>query len=463
MNKKLLCGISAAVLAVAVGLSACSGSAMPEAVKARNPDYGADVAVHDPSIFKDDDGKYYAFGTHFAVATSTDLIKWTQYAYNNQWNKLYNASSWKEALKETVDVVQPSSKIGSTWAPDVIKHGGKYYMYYSLTNEFGSNKSAIGRVEADSVTGPYSNNKVLISSSGASGVSNAIDPTVFWDQDGKLWMVYGSAFGGIRLVELNNKGDKFGLPKDEEDVGDNAGELLWTGSSNNAEGPYIFYNSETKYYYLMVSYGNLETTYNMRIARSKEVAGPYVDITGEEVQGNSTGGNKLAGNYKFEGDSANYALGHNSVLVEDGNYFVVMHVRNALKGMHHLEVRQLYFTEEGWPVLAPNRYANEKFGTIDPEEFCGDYDVVVHTGGITADVSNSTVYTFAADGKIKSGDKEVGEWTLTKNCYLSFTLNGNEYQGVVASGWSKYNKRSGLTITATDLVGNALWANPIAR
>jgi arabinan endo-1,5-alpha-L-arabinosidase len=41
----------------------------------------------------------------------------------------------------------------STWAPDVIKMAGKYYMYYSLSL-FGSGKSYIGRVEANSVTGP---------------------------------------------------------------------------------------------------------------------------------------------------------------------------------------------------------------------------------------------------------------------------------------------------------------------
>ena len=34
------------------------------------------VSVHDPSIIYDN-GKYYVFGSHIAVAKSDDLINWT--------------------------------------------------------------------------------------------------------------------------------------------------------------------------------------------------------------------------------------------------------------------------------------------------------------------------------------------------------------------------------------------------
>ena len=33
--------------------------------------------------------------------------------------------------------------------------------------------------------------------------SNAIDPGVLLDPDGRLWLTYGSYFGYIRLVELD--------------------------------------------------------------------------------------------------------------------------------------------------------------------------------------------------------------------------------------------------------------------
>ena len=171
-----------------------------------------EVSVHDPSIFQDPaDGTYYVFGTHYAVASSTDLINWTQVAGDNDYEALYGEncqtaegySAWPKALQDTLDVVMPSAGVTTTWAPDVEYHDGTYYMYYSLTSAFGSRNSAIARVESNRVMGPYGNNVVLIDSMGGSGSDpNCIDPELFYDKDGGLWMVYGSFFGGIYILEL---------------------------------------------------------------------------------------------------------------------------------------------------------------------------------------------------------------------------------------------------------------------
>ena len=483
MNKKLLLGVGSVVMALALGLAACAGST-PDASLPGRVTYGNDVGVHDPSIFKDDDGTYYAFGTHYAVASSKDLITWTQvagdyhpevlYAEDGTTKTLksfaYSGKTWPEALKETVELVAPKNKdkdtISSTWAPDVIKIGRKYYMYYSITQEFGSKKSAIGRVEADKVTGPYGNNQVIISTPGT-GCPNAIDPTVFYDKDGKLWMVYGSDAMGIYLIELNADGDKVGLPTDESqqliDQG-GYGEQLWQGGGNNVEGPYIFYNAETKYYYLMTSYGSLSSDYNMRVARSKKVTGPYEDISGNDMASSvdKTFGNKLAGNYQFEGDTTWAALGHNSVLVEDGKYLVVCHVRDRVDGGHHLEVRQLFFNEDGWPVLSPNRYGGETIGKVSKSDVAGDYELILHTSGTSAEYAHSKLYTFESSGKITQGGTEVGTWKLGKGYYITIELDGKTYKGVVAPTWIKYQSKAGYAITATLDDGNALWANPAA-
>ena len=222
-----------------------AGTAIPteEAVLPTDaPNHGT-VAVHDPSVFYDDvTGKYYAFGTHYAVASSTDLITWKQEVSEGNTKALYGdegADVKLKTLKETLGI----SGTLDTWAPDVMK--------ISATSAFGSNKSGIVRVRANNVMGPYREEETIIFSGGNGGEPNCIDPELFYDKDGKLWMVYGSFFAGVYIKELDEKG----LP-----VEDGFGTLLWKGDGIGVEGPFIFYNAETDYYYLMTSDGNLMQT-----------------------------------------------------------------------------------------------------------------------------------------------------------------------------------------------------------
>ena len=88
---------------------------------------------------------------------------------------------------------------------------------------------------------------------------NCIDPAVFYDADGKMWMVYGSWSGGIFLLELD---EETGYPiHPETDEADNVnkyyGKRLCGGGHNSIEGPYIQYDEKSGYYYLLVSYGGL--------------------------------------------------------------------------------------------------------------------------------------------------------------------------------------------------------------
>ena len=437
------------------------------------------VSVHDPSIFLDPvSGTYYAFGTHYAVASTTDLINWKQEVSDNDFASLYgsetaiNYSAWPKALQDTLTLVQPNSNSTTTWAPDVNYYDGTYYMYYSLTRDFGSSASAIGRVEADNVLGPYSNNRIIVESVTQSG-PNCIDPELFYDKDGKLWMVYGSSFGGLYIKELYNEGENWGLPKEE-----GFGKRLWSGS-NNQEGPFIFYNEDTDYYYMMVSYGSLMTTYNMRVARSENPDGPYVDITGADmatVTGDS-GGNKIAGNYIMGEafDGAGYAaIGHNSVIEADGKYFVIAHARrqsglgNDVTEGHNLYAFQLYFNEDGWPVMNPNRYAGEALGTgMTVQKLAGEYDVVQHSTGTVQNFVQSVAYNFNADGTITDGDgAAAGSWSLTENWYVTVTLGEVTYKGVATPSYTMYVRSydddyatySRFSLTAVSDTGRSLWA-----
>ena len=472
---------------------------IPEDIEYRAP-LGS---VHDPSVFHDPvSGYYYAYGTHFAVAKTyylEDAFKndkeggWEQVEKEFDFSVLYgdeyityNGNKWPRALEETVKLVQPNADLNTTWAPDVEYINGKYYMYYSLTKGFGYNTSAIGRVESNSPEGPFDNNVIIVDSmSNTAGKPNCIDPELFYDKEGKLWLVYGSDSGGIFIKELYNEGSKVGLPKEE-----GFGTKLWKGGKNQ-EGPFIYYNAATDYYYLMCSYNRLQVNYNMHVARSKNPNGPYVGIDGKDVASDGEG-NLVAGNFKFnrsgKGTNGLAAMGHNSVVKDkDGKYFVIYHSRslsgNTVNQPHNLYVNQLYFNEDGWPVMAPTSYVGETRGTFTEEQVAQEYEIVVHA--MPADQSSGTSYkstyvtsvnyTLAADGKVMSGQTQAGTWTLKDGYYAEITLketrtvNGQAttvdivYKGVVAPGWDTYaskvaDQKGVITITAVSNEGISLWA-----
>lgn len=418
--------------------------------------WGADVSVHDPSVFYDAASKtYYAYGSHFAVAKSSDLVKWS---FVSDTDTAIYGGPRTSVLTKAYGYVGGDI---NTWAPDVEYRNGKYYMYFSITSAFGSRKSVIGRVESDSPTGPFNKNETLLIKSGGNSGPNAIDPELFYDKNGGLWIVYGSFFDGIYVKELYNDGENWGLPKD-----DGLGTKVWQGTSDGPEGPYVFYNAETDYYYLMASYGSLSHNYNMNVARSRNPNGPYLDITGKNVAEVQKAGNKLAGNYKFKGASQYTALGHNSIAkTADGKYINIFHTRYALgteanPGAHNLRSHQMFFNEYGWPVMSPARYAAEKTGRVTAQMAAGDYDLILHTSSKTADdIVNSELYTFSADDSVRKGGANAGSWELRGDYYISLTLNGTRFNGVITPSWCVYKNKAVFSITAVGDNGAALWAN----
>lgn len=207
---------------------------------------------------------------------------------------------------------------------------------------------------------------------------NVVDPDVFWDKDGKLWMVYGSYSGGIFILELD---PATGFPLE----GQGYGKKLLGGNHARIEGPYMLYSPETDYYYLFLSYGGLDANggYNIRVARSKHPAGPFEDSEGKamlDAQGTpgvlfddpayAPYGVKLMGNHEFvntdeeaAGAGTGYVSpGHNSAYYDEtsGQYYLIFHTRfPGLGEQHEVRVHQMFINEAGWPVVAPHRYGGE--------------------------------------------------------------------------------------------------------
>ncbi|MCY8088366.1 glycoside hydrolase family 43 protein [Bacillus sonorensis] len=433
----------------------------------------SDVSVHDPSVIKVDD-TFYVFGSHLASAKSADLMKWTQISssVNNDNPLIPNVH---EELKKTFEWAETDT----LWAPDVTQlEDGRFYMYYNACRG-DSPKSALGLAVADDIEGPYKNKGVFLKS-GMEGISNdgtrydatkhpnVVDPHTFFDKDGKLWMVYGSYSGGIFILEMDRK-TGFPLPNQ------GYGKKLIGGNHSRIEGAYILYNPDTEYYYMCMSFGGLAADggYNIRVARSKHPDGPYYDAEGHamiNVRGKEGTlfddrsiepyGVKLMGNFQFENKSGYVSPGHNSAFYDEktGQSYLFFHTRFPGRGEEHeVRVHQMLMNKEGWPVVAPHRYAGEKLGKVKNSDVIGDYQLVRHGKDISADIKESADIRLHRNGKVSGGAE--GKWKKTGHNRIELKIDGKKYNGVFLRQWDTSAGRKVMTFSALSREGGAVWGS----
>lgn len=486
-------------------------------------------SVHDPSIVKDKDtGEYYIFGSNQGVAKSSDLINWTG----------VRTSLYGSDIASNLDLSFAGYKDGSTnagngtaiWAPCVIynkdfvnKDGtkGAYMIYYPASSNY--KRGVIGFATSQSITGPYTfganvvysgfttcggpdepgvtvdtiytNTHLdeLIAAGTLEGFNNdwvladgtynvaeypqCIDPAVFTDKDGKMWMVYGSHAGGIWLLELDAA---TGMPKYPGKDGTTEAGLqidryfgirIQSGYSLGGEGPYIVYDPVSDYYYLDVTYGQITEGYNQRLFRSKDVTGPYVDITGkngavgEDVTNLDEYGVKIMGNYDFSNLSKGYKHGgHDSMIVVDGQLYNIYHQRFETGGNHQNRIHQMFRNEEGWPVMAVYENAGDQISETGYalDEIVGDYEFVDHGTLTSSYMQDTLLVTLNADGTI-TGDIE-GTWSMTKGTYyMNAVINGVTYKGVFYKQQDESGlKRQVMTFSAYGSNNTAIWGSRLS-
>ena len=440
------------------------------------PKFMKNVAVHDPSIIKAEDGFYYIFGSHMAAAKSKDLIDWTLISKNATNGGCTLVKNVQTEMKEALSY----AKTDTFWAPDVVQlKNGTYAMYY-CTCEGSSPLAALGIAYADKPEGPYTNKGIILKSGyanyNANSYPNVVDPCTFYDKEGRLWMVYGSYSGGIFILEMDVN---TGFPLEGQST---FGTKLLGGNHSRIEGPYIMYSPDTDYYYLFLSFGGLNANdgYNIRVARSKNPDGPYEDALGQAMihcKGRPGSffndpdyepyGVKLMGGYEFlaaEGDKNKITLayrspGHNSAYYDEetGRYFLVFHTRFANTGeSFQVRVHQMYMNEEGWPVVSPLRYAGEKPETVDASLQLGVYKVLLHGRDINKVEHESEIITLNADGTI-TGDY-TGTWVCEDGVNVTIIMDGHTYTGVMHTALDASQRTWVTCISALDEEGAALWA-----
>jgi len=443
----------------------------------------------------------------------------------------FPASDWNTAHGEAVK--------GNMWAPDIIfnKSMGKYCLYTSLN---GSKcNSLVVLLTSDNIEGPYVYEAPIVytgfTKSGSTSYDktdlhlvlnggeklsslparydnkgtyqnaiwpHAIDPFVLYDDGGNLWLGYGSWSGGIYMLELD---EETGLrdytvtynyeingtaATDSSKADGNVtsdpyfGKKIAGGHYVSGEGAYV--EKIGDYYFLFMSYGFYSPWggYNMRIFRSKNPDGPYVDVRGTDAIYNAwvdnyrsdSRGLQLMGNYQWNTmDVAEIAQGHNSALQDDdGNSYVIYHTKLANDtAEHQLRVHQLYLNEDGWIVAAPYEYAGEKDTTattaISSAVIAGEYDFIMHQYSNTNAKDEGTVaanviiakpknITLGSDGKITGA--YTGTWTESANAaYATIVIDGTTYKGVFTEQTIDGTNMKTVCFTAVDNKGKCIWGS----
>ena len=411
---------------------------------------------HDPSIIKDGDW-YYNITTDVKVGgspkggipirKSKDLVNW-------EWvGKVFDKVP-EEARKWT--------RARILWAPDVIKIGDTFYLYYAASR-FGTNQSYIGLATSKSMEGPWEHKGEVIKST-SSSLWNAIDPNPVLDTEGNLYMSFGSFFGGIFIVELDKTTGK--LKEGSEPS------LIATRSNSVAsaiEGPYIIYNTEYKKFYLFVSYDSLSKDYNVRVGRSDKITGPYVDFNGNEMTNTELPpndvGTKVMGGYKFGSKDGWVMPGHNSVLKDGEDYFIVHHARGDKDtNWPYLHVRRILWSDDGWPVVSPERYTGEQEQKLNKEQIAGQWETIILDKDNNQQLSSSKI-TLKSNGKIDDGTGKSkwefrAENTVIMKIYDPEKKTGSKYieQTVkVLPSWDWENWKTTLVFTGIDSSGVCVW------
>ena len=287
---------------------------------------------HDPStpIRQGETWTVFSTGNGIITRHSPDLKTWT-----TGEPVFKNLPAWHRE-------VVPSQK-GHLWAPDIIRLGDRCLLYYSVSS-WGKNTSAIGLASSPTLDPKDSayrwKDEGVVIRSKAEDPYNAIDPQLFADPDGSLWMVFGSFWTGIQLIELD---PKTGL---RHATHDKIHQLAWHES---IEAPALLKHGG--YYYLFVNWGQcckgVDSTYEIRVGRSRKITGPYLNAAGVDL---STGGGTLF--LKTEGDRI--GPGHPAFIGEKGATRMFYHYYDRQRaGLPTIGDLTLSWTDDGWPRTSP--------------------------------------------------------------------------------------------------------------
>lgn len=425
---------------------------------------------------------------HFHCRRSKDLVNWEYLGatmeeapawavekLNEYRNEMINAEGKK------LDPIKAEDISYGYWAPVVRKvNNGLYRMYYSLVidnyiktgkkntaenfDHSWTERSFIGLMETSNPASNQWEDKGMVVCSasdqpnteangwGRRGTGdwdayfkfNAIDPTYTITPEGKHWLIYGSWHSGFAALEVN---PSTGMPLTplakpwtvEGNTIESFGKLVATrGTSSNrwqaSEGPDVIYNPQTQKYYMFMAYGQLAVAYNTRVVRADRPEGPYVDMQGNSATAGIEMLPVVTAPYKFSNSNGWVGISHCGIFDDgQGNWYYTSQGRfpvdvpgiNASNAIMMGHVRSILWTEDGWPIVMPERYGAVPKVAIAKEELEGNWELIQmkptaknSTNDGNATQYESKVITLGADGKVTSeawGNDQTWSFDAAKN------------------------------------------------
>lgn len=284
-------------------------------------DLQGDTSAHDPTLLIQAD-------RWFVFTTGKGLQRLASIDAGKTWRRLAPVFSeppawWAAAVPEHQGL--------DVWAPKLFEHRGRFWVLYSIST-FGKNRSAIGLASSDQPDGEWRDEGLVVQSVAGDNF-NAIDPDLFADADGRLWLSYGSFWDGIRLTELDTQTLR------------PIGETRFIARRKaGLEAPTIVRHGG--WVYLFASFDlccrSIDSSYNIAVGRARSVEGPYLDRDGKALM-DGGGTRLLAGGARWKGP------GHQDVV---GDWLVHHAYDSERGGKPHLRIKRLSWSDDGWPVLA---------------------------------------------------------------------------------------------------------------
>ena len=276
----------------------------------------------DPSICRVEDD-YYMVTSSFSFFPGVPIFHSRDLAH---WEQIGHVLDRPEQLS-----LAPYMISGGVFAPTIRYHDGLFYM---ITTNFSHGGNFI--VTAEKPEGPWSNPHWI---EGAEG----IDPSLFWDDDGKA---YYTGTAGFQTPDAHIWISEIDLA-DFKLVGERR--KAWGGSLAaplSPEAPHLY--KVGKYYYLMIAEGGTEHYHSVTIARAEQVLGPYQSFPG----------NPILTMRQFGTHAEIVNTGHGDLVqCPDGSWYMVFLASRPYGGFHKNLGRETFIAPvewlDGWPLVSP--------------------------------------------------------------------------------------------------------------